>query len=168
MHKLTGLAVLLMLLSACVASKPVPGAAFRTAGAPMWSKAQLDTARLVGRWREAAGFAPKGAACRPGGAEITPAPGGGLRIAARLCLGGVSQRVSGAMEPAGPGRFRVAGQEWWVIWADTDYRTLAIATPSGQFGFVLDRSAGLSVDRARAAREVFDFNGYAPAAFVRY
>lgn len=167
MHKLTGF-VLILGLSACVTSKPAPTAAFRVAGAPMWSNAQLETPRLVGRWREAAGFAPQGATCRPGGAEITPAPGGALRIAARLCLAGVSEPVSGIMQPTGPGRFRVAGQEWWVIWADTDYRTLAIATPSGRFGFVLDRSAGLSADRARAAREVFEFNGYAPAAFVRY
>lgn len=167
MHKLTGLA-LVLLLSACAASHPVPTASFRATGAPMWSNAQLDPQRLVGRWREAAGFAPEGAACTPGGAEITARQGGALRIAARLCLGGVSQTVSGTMEPIGPGRFRVAGQEWWVIWADTDYRTLAIATPSGRFGFVLDRSTGLSADRARAAREVFDFNGYAPAAFSRY
>ena len=157
----------LVLLSGCVAAKSGPSVAFRAANAPIWSNAQLDLSRLNGRWREAAGFAQDGTSCTPGGAEISGAPGK-MHIAARLCLGGRSERISGEMQPIGPGRFRVAGQEWWVIWADTDYRTLAIATPTGTFGFVLDRSPGLSADRAKAAQEVFDFNGYAPSAFRRY
>ena len=49
--------------------------------------------------------------------------------------------------------------DWWVIWADYDYRTLAIATPDGRFGFVLDRGA-IPSDRLTAAAEIFDFNGY--------
>ncbi|MBD3788696.1 MAG: lipocalin family protein [Sphingomonadales bacterium] len=48
----------------------------------------------------------------------------------------------------------------WLIWVDTAYRSLAVGTPSGQFGFVLDRGAQIPADRLAAAREVFDFNGY--------
>jgi apolipoprotein D and lipocalin family protein len=70
-------------------------------------------------------------------------------------------RLAGPLAAAGPGRFAAAGQqEWWVIWVDTDYRTLAIGTPNGTFGFVLNRGGAVPPDRLRAAREIFDFNGY--------
>jgi apolipoprotein D and lipocalin family protein len=49
---------------------------------------------------------------------------------------------------------------WWVLWADVGYRTLAIGTPSGRFGFILNRGGDLPADRMRAAREVLEWNGY--------
>lgn len=52
-------------------------------------------------------------------------------------------------------------REWLGV--DHGYRTLAIGTPSGRFGFVLDRGP-IPADRLDAAREIFDFNGYATAA----
>ena len=58
---------------------------------------------------------------------------------------------------------RLAGrgqQPWWVLWADTDYRTLVIGTPSGAFGFVLNRGGLLPEDRLRSAREVLAWNRY--------
>ncbi|NEX45770.1 lipocalin family protein [Pseudotabrizicola algicola] len=162
MHQLTrrlcGLA--LLALAACAAPQAPPVTApFRPASAPIWSNAQLDLARLVGRWQQSASFAPAGSRCTPGGAEIGGRPGA-LTIAARLCLAGRQVQISGPMPATGPGRFMVDGQAWWVIWADTDYRTLAIATPSGAFGFILSRGGALSADRLAAAREIFDFNGY--------
>ncbi|OZA12383.1 MAG: hypothetical protein B7Y02_07410 [Rhodobacterales bacterium 17-64-5] len=42
---------------------------------------------------------------------------------------------------------------------DEGYRTLAIGTPDGSFGFVLDRGPA-AADRMTAARQIFDFNGY--------
>ena len=125
----------------------------------MWSNAQFDLSRLSGQWRQVAGFAMTPDGCKPGGVEVT-GPAQTQRIAARLCLNGQTIGLSGPITTVGPGRIRVADQEWWVIWVDTDYRTLAIGTPSGAFGFVLNRGAGLPADRIRAAREIFDFNGY--------
>ncbi|MEF3046797.1 lipocalin family protein [Pseudotabrizicola sp. L79] len=152
----------------CAAKTPSPVQSFRKAGAPMWSNAQFDLSRLPGRWQQAAGFAPVGdEPCRPGGAEIT-GPSSAPTLAARLCLGGAETRLAGPMQPIGPGRFAVAGQEWWVIWVDTDYRTLAIATPSGAYGFILNRGGPLPPDRLRAAREIFDFNGYDVSRLVAY
>ena len=52
-----------------------------------------------------------------------------------------------------------------MIWVDVGYRTLAIATPSGRFGIILDRGA-LPADRLAAAREIFDFNGYRTEALT--
>ena len=37
---------------------------------------------------------------------------------------------------------------------------MAIATPSGRFGFILNRDGRLPADRQTAAREVFDWGGY--------
>jgi apolipoprotein D and lipocalin family protein len=60
-----------------------------------------------------------------------------------------------------PGRFAVDGMDdWWVLWADGDYRTLVIGTPSGRFGFVLNRESLLPADRLRAVRDIVRFNGY--------
>ena len=87
-----------------------------------------------------------------------------MALSGTLCLNGRDVPVAGLAEPVGPGRLRIKGQaDWWVLWVDSGYRTLAIGTPSGQFGFVLDRGA-IPGDRLTAAREIFDFNGYATAA----
>lgn len=159
MHQLIRVLAVLALAACVPAKSPSPTAAYRTATAPIWSNAQLDQSRLVGRWQQSAAFAPAPGGCAPGGAEIGGRPGA-LTLAARLCLSGQTVRLSGPMNSIGPGRFMAGGQEWWVIWVDTDYRTLAIATPSGAFGFVLNRGGPLPPDRLTAAREIFDFNGY--------
>ena len=87
-------------------------------------------------------------------------------MAGSLCLDGKTLRLDTLARPAGPGRLSVAGQDdWWILWVDEGYRTLAVGTPSGRFGFVLDRATG-AADRLQAAREVFDFNGYDTAQFL--
>jgi len=149
-----GLAVL---LAACAAPR-TPDVVFRAAGVPIYSNAVLETARLTGTWVQVAAFANPGSpACAPGRVDITEA----LTVASDLCLDGRAYRQSGLMKPAGPGRFTLPdGQEWWVLWADTAYRTLAIGTPSGAFGFILNRDGDLPGDRLTAAREILDWNGY--------
>ncbi|MCU0899023.1 MAG: lipocalin family protein [Cypionkella sp.] len=157
MHQLK--VVLLALVLVACAPKAPPAVAFRAAGAPIWSNAQLDAGRLTGSWRQSATFARTPGGCGPGGAEIG-GRAGALTLQARLCLSGQEVRLGGPLAASGPGRFVADGQEWWVIWVDTDYRTLAIGTPSGAFGFILNRGGALPPDRLRAAREIFDFNGY--------
>lgn len=159
MHRL--ILVLSLALAACTAPSGSPSGVYRAAGTPIYSSAVFDSGRLAGRWQQAAAYgAPKG--CRPGGVEITRRAGG-LHAAFRLCASGREWRGAGALEPAGPGRFAIAGTEWWILWADGDYRTLAIGTPDGRFGFVLDRSGGITADRLTAARGIFEWNGYDPA-----
>jgi apolipoprotein D and lipocalin family protein len=88
----------------------------------------------------------------------------GMQITGQLCLGGVSTDVTGPYIATGPGRLqRGEDAAWWVIWADTNLRTLAIGTPDGRFGFILNKGADLPADRLNAAREIFDFNGYSLA-----
>ena len=165
MHKLTrapwrALALGAVLgVAGCAQPASVPSQPFRSPGAPIWSNAQLDAAQLVGRWQQSAAFGPETGTCRPGGAEIG-GTAAALTLAARLCLGGKEMRFAGPLSATGPGRFRAGDQDWWVIWVDTNYRTLAIGTPTGAFGFILNRGGALPPDRLRAAREIFDFNGY--------
>ncbi len=148
--------ILLMALAGCaVAPAPV---AFRDPAAPIYSAALLDASRLPGEWRQAAELAQPGAPMCSGGGVRIAADGG---ISGRLCLNGRAVPVAGVLRPAGPGRLEGTNlAPWWVIWVDEGYRTLAVATPSGGFGFVLDRSGALPPDRFDAAAEIFDFNGH--------
>jgi apolipoprotein D and lipocalin family protein len=91
-----------------------------------------------------------------------------MTITARLCLNGREVAVSGPLRMVGPGRMAVPGMaDWWVIWVDSGYRTLAVGTPDGTFGFVLDRGQ-IGRDRLVAAGEVFDFNGYSSARMLPF
>jgi apolipoprotein D and lipocalin family protein len=148
----------IMLLAGCAAGvTTLPG--YRQAAVPIYSNAVIAPADLAGDWTQVAGFAA-GPGCDAGAVRIVP-QGTGLAVAGRLCLGGDAVDVGGVYAVTGPGRIRQGtGPEWWVIWADTNLRTLAIGTPDGRFGFILNKGADLPGDRLRAAREVFDFNGY--------
>jgi apolipoprotein D and lipocalin family protein len=152
-----------LILAGC-AAKPPASLSFRDANAPIWSAAAFQAAQVAGTWRQVAGFQPGSPGCDAGALEITPATGG-LRLEGSLCLAGGKQNVSGLAVPTGPGRLAVAGEEWWVLWVDTGYRTMAIGAPSGRFGFILDRGA-IPGDRLEAAREIFDFNGYRTGALT--
>lgn len=154
----------LLALAAC-APRPEPVAAFRTADAPIYSSTVVDTARLAGRWMQVATFAPGGAApCPPGQVDFAA---GQLRW--DLCLAQGRQSGQGPLVPGKPGRFGVAGMtDWWVLWVDADYRTLVVGTPSGEFGFVLNRQAQVPPDRVTAMRDILRFNGYATENMVEF
>jgi apolipoprotein D and lipocalin family protein len=146
-------------LAACAAA-PGPQSAFRKADAPIWSNAVIDMAGLAGDWTQVAAFAPSPPPCGAQALRLSAAPGG-LSAEGAICGAGGVAPVGGQLDPAGPGRLRPeTGPDWWVLWADTDLRTLAIGTPDGRFGFILERSGNLPPDRLEAARQVFDFNGY--------
>lgn len=162
------MAGLALLLAGCAPAGPQRASVFRAADAPIYSAAAFDTSRLQGQWTQVAAFGlPGNTGCAAGRVEFTPS-GAGLELTADLCLNGERRQVSGTITSAGPGRLAVEGMEdWWVIWVDSGYRTLAIGTPSGRFGFVLDRAL-ISGDRLEAAREVFDFNGYVASALTPF
>ena len=153
---------LTLALAACAAAPQGP-AGFRDAGAPIWSAAAFQPAQVAGTWRQVADFGASGS-CKDGAVEITPVAEG-LQLRGSLCLAGKPQTVSGVAPLVGPGRLRVGGEDWWVIWVDVGYRTLAIGTPSGRFGMILDRGA-IPGDRLDSAREIFDFNGYRTEALT--
>ena len=155
----------LILLAACAG--PAARESFRDPALSLYSNAVFERGRLVGRWQQVAAFAAANAPdCRPGLAEFTP-QGEGLKLNARLCLSGREVPYSGVVSFIETGRMQLSGadpagigQPWWVIWVDVDYRTLVIGTPSGDFGFILNRDGALPQDRLAAAREILDWNGY--------
>jgi apolipoprotein D and lipocalin family protein len=155
------LMVLALLLASC--AKPVVQVmSFRDAATPIYSNAVMDMGGITGDWAQAASFALDGD-CRAGAVRIVQSAQG-LMATGHLCLGGVDTDVTGPLRVLGTGRLQTAqGAVWWVVWADTALRSLAIGTPDGRFGFILDRTGGLPADRLEAARQVFDFNGYAVA-----
>lgn len=59
-----------------------------------------------------------------------------------------------------PNRWQVGGVAYWVLWVDDDFRTAVIGTPTGAFGWIMDRPGAVSGDRTRAAREILEFSGY--------
>nr|WP_136645085.1 lipocalin family protein [Tabrizicola sp. YIM 78059] len=160
MHRVIPALLAALMLAACVTS-PQRVAGFRQADVPIWSAAAFAPDRIAGRWQQVAGYAVRPGGCASGELEVIPAAGG-YALRGTLCLDGKTQPVAALARPVGPGRLAVEGQEvWWVLWVDSGYRTLAIGTPSGRFGFVLDQGA-ISPDRLSAAREIFEFNGYVP------
>ena len=155
--------VLAAVLTACAPQTPVISNAYRLAAAPIYSSATLDEARLIGQWAQVGAYGAPG--CDDGAVEISGAMGA-LSIAYRLCLSGKKIAASGPLTRTGPGRYTAPGLpgDLWLLWMDADARTLVFGTPSGAYGFVLNRGGAMPPDRARAAREIFDWNGYDPAA----
>lgn len=168
MHRLTSAALgaLVLLLAAC-APKPATDTSFRRAGTQIWSNAVTSPSAVAGTWRQVGTFANGATAgCAPGFATFTPTSAG-LDVAARLCIDGRQVSVQGPLAVSGPGRLMPAGRaespldrEWWLLWVDVDVRTVVIGTPSGAFGVILNRDARLPADRAKAARDILDWNGY--------
>ncbi len=148
--------VFLILLASC-AVESTESPAFRDPEAPIYSSAVLDIGRLAGHWVQVATFAADDqAACQPGVVDIAAG-----QASWDLCLAAGPVRGAGPMLAEKPGRFDLEGMPvWWVLWADADYRTLVIGTPSGRMGFVLNRDAALPADRVKAVRDVLNFNGY--------
>lgn len=69
--------------------------------------------------------------------------------------------VPGRYSVTGPGRMaRKGGPDVWVLWVDDGFRTAAIGTPDGRFGWIMDRSATPAPDRLKAAREILEWQGY--------
>ncbi len=151
------------MLAGCVQTTATRIEAFRPAKAPIYSAAAFDAARLEGRWQQVAAFTTGAVSdCTAGMATFASGPAG-MDLQAQLCLNGQIVTTTGPVTLAGPGRLLVPGMsEWWVLWVDSGYRTLAIGTPDGRFGFVLDRGR-IGPDRLAAAAEIFDFNGYGKA-----
>ena len=138
-----------LLLAAC--AKPVPVAApvtyFRDLTAPIGSTTRGGPYDMAGNWRVQAAY-PGGVFDAGDGVSLDfAADGSGV-------MNGLPLRVTR------PNRWQAGGLEYWVLWVDADFRTAVIGTPSGAFGWIMDRPGADAPDRTRAAREVLEFSGY--------
>lgn len=126
------------------------------------STTRYDTAQFAGQWFFRGEFVHPGEEPQRGKLEFRPNAGKIAQIALYAANGRVTD-IYDVDQPL-PGRFTLGEKpyqtEYWVLWVDEGYRTAAIGTPSGSFGWILDRARSGGDDRIKAARDVFEFNGY--------
>ena len=147
--------ILLLALSACATTAPT---GFRDPASLMTSTTRFDAGRVSGRWQVRAVFAAPGALLHPKQVELHQGPSGQIEL---ITIDGTPVGVTATA----PGRLTASdGRDFWVVWVDADYRTLAIGTPDGSFGWILDRAALGGADRIKAARDILDWVGYDLAA----
>ena len=122
------------------------------------SAAAFDPLRFQGRWYEVAGF--HSGKCAVGAVTFAKQVGPVMNVTEGPCEGVKPRQYQAAI--SGPGRLSPSdgSAPLWVLWVDEGYRTAVIGTPSGSFGYVLNRTRDIPADRVKAAREVLDFNGY--------
>jgi apolipoprotein D and lipocalin family protein len=163
--------LLLLLLAACAREVPdaPPAASFRDRARPIASTTRGGPADLAGEWVVSAAFPGErgfGASLGAGSRIVVTANAAGDVTWAFPSPQGGSAQVTGAMGPTGPGRYAVGAPgapELWILWVDDDFRTAAVGTPDGSFGWIMDRPGAASPDRTEAARRMLEFNGYDPS-----
>jgi len=145
-----------MLGMSCTREAPPTSVSFRDLSVLVGSTTRGTLGDLTGDWIVAEAY--------PGGPE--GGPGQTVRITTSGATTGTLQ-LAAMPQPISitvglPGRLRdvAGGTEYWVIWVDDDFRTAVIGTPTGAFGWIMDRPGQASIDRLIAAREILDFSGY--------
>ncbi|MCK8463876.1 lipocalin family protein [Aliiroseovarius sp. S1339] len=148
-------------LTACVGGGGSGVEFHRSKTRQLSSTTRFNAARFAGRWVIRGEFVYPGD--KPSFGAVNFAENGGAITA--LDVYGPSGLLDhySTKQPA-PGRISVGSApfdtQYWVLWVDADYRTAAIGTPSGSFGWIIDRSNSGGEDRIKAARDVLGFNGY--------
>ena len=146
---------------------PVQG--FRTGAAPIYSTAALPIARMLGTWRQVAGFGAR-TPCTTAPALQISAQGGSASAQYDLCFGPNRRIGAGHLASGGAqGRYHLPNLDTpiWVLWIDEGNRSAVLGTPDGSFGMILSKDP-ISKDRLRAAREVLAWNGYDLTQFHQY
>lgn len=155
LHRLIPLCLLLVACSPAI----TPSQTFRNVQKPLYSTADLPPSRLMGRWRQEAGFGAVCSKTRFQGAEFT-VQNGVVQVAYHLCLNGRIQQGQGPLAGR-QGRYHLPqlAMPIWVLWIDADNRSMAMGTPDGSLGMILSKDA-IPNDRLQAAREILAWNGY--------
>ena len=166
---LTGL--VLVFLVACTAEQPVltQGAVFRDPSVQIASQTNVTVDRMAGNWIIRQRFANQSGPL--GAVTFSTLPNGALQIEQTLQTCDVDSCDSiqniFLIELTGPGRWMAVDapilfprEELWVMWMDFDSRTAAIGTPSGEFGWIMDKNPKGGGDRITAARDIMDWFGY--------
>lgn len=154
--------LLALLLAACTAPKP-----YRDGGLGIPPLAGFDRTKWAGHWVQIGDFARYPRDCLPGHLTIQPISADRVTVSGRLCLGGKPEDLNLHAEIGTGGDLRLsgaamrrAGPPWQVIYQGYGGRSLAIATPSGDFGIILSRKGWLSGIDAVGVRKAFAARGY--------
>jgi apolipoprotein D and lipocalin family protein len=166
---LTGL--VLVILAACTAEQSVltQGAVLRDPSAQIASQTNVTADRMAGSWVIRQRFASQSGPLDV--VTFSTLPNGALQMAQTRQTCDVdpcgNDQILVLIEPTGPGRWSPVDvpvffprEELWVMWMDFDSRTAAIGTPSGEFGWIMDKNSTGGGDRIAAARDIMDWFGY--------
>nr|MCW1951318.1 lipocalin family protein [Octadecabacter sp.] len=148
---------------------PQPVEVFRDRSAQIASQTDVTAARMAGDWAIRQRFAAPRTPLS--GMTLAALPNGALQMSvlAGECVDDVcsEEEILILLEKTGPGRWTVRGpqahlpsNELWVMWMEFDSRTAAIGTPSGEFGWIMDKNLRGGGDRITAARDIMDWFGY--------
>jgi len=164
-QKIMGLSAV-FLLSGCLGGGAGAPGFYRDRKVNIASTTRFEPDRFSGMWHIRAEFTDPEEQVIPGAVEFRTGADG--RIAQIAVFGprrggwgvldiyDVAQPMAGRLVAGTP----PYATEYWVLWVDADYRTAVVGTPSGSFGWILDRSKTGGADRIKAAREILKFNGY--------
>ena len=142
---------------------------FRDPSAQIASQTDVTAQRMAGEWVIRQRFASLSGPT--GGMSLSSLPNGALQLSVlngtcdeEACF---EEETLILLEASGPGRWTPVGPhsalpdaEVWGMWMDFDSRTAAIGTPSGQFGWIMDKNLTGGDDRITAARDIMDWFGY--------
>ncbi len=159
--KLAAIAAISFGLTACSGSEQQGVELHRDQKRNISSTTRFDAERFSGRWVIRGEFAhPENA---PTYGAVSFRQSGGKINSIDVSSGSSSAEHYAVTQPE-LGRIVVGNApfetQYWVLWVDADYRTAAIGTPSGSFGWIIDRSRAGGEDRIKAARDVLGANGY--------
>ncbi len=155
-----GAVAVLLLLAGCAAQAPET---FRDQDVPISSTSRFDAVSFSGDWHVVEAYPSRFfPSCTSQKFRFDLVPDGRF---AGLCGEGAFLEAGVSVDPLGrlqieTSDLRSGPRKLWIFWLSEDLQTAAIGTPSGEMGWILNRSPDLRSDRLKAAREVLAFNGY--------
>ncbi|PZR00373.1 MAG: lipocalin [Cereibacter sphaeroides] len=156
-------------LSACQSYTP----SSRFDGTPMFVVKNLQPGMLAGTWYQVASFpTPFMDGCHLNTATYTPLPDGRINLVNQCQMvdqPGVFRQQQGIGTISGPGQLTVRtgsalNTRIWVLDISRDGRTVILASPNRQAGWVLQRERKVTPEQLDRAREVYARNGFDAAA----
>lgn len=140
---------------------------FRDVDVDLASTTRFNAKAFSGFWNIRSEFARAGDLRSRAGVDFQIGPNGEI---VQIALHGPKRRGRfGAIahyevEQSAPGRFVFGAPpyttEYWILWVDANYRTAVIGTPSGTFGWIIDRNRTDGEDRIAAGKEILEWMGY--------
>ena len=166
------LALTSALLVACThepSAPSEPAEVFRDTAAQIASQTDVTGERMAGDWFIRQRFAAPRTPLSGMSLGVLPNEALQMSILGRECIDDVcfEDETLILLDKTGPGRWTARGPqtglpdgELWVMWMEFDSRTVAIGTPSGAFGWIMDKNPTGGGDRITAARDIMDWFGY--------